>query len=94
MTAEWSSGSRQGTVEQLARILDSPQFRSSKRCSAFLRYVVEQAAENHFDSLKERTVGIAVFERDPDYDTNQDPVVRGTAGEGTEPGKHRIARRC
>jgi hypothetical protein len=80
-TAEWSSVSRQAAVEQLARILDSPQFRSSKRCSAFLRYVVEQAADKHFDSLKERTVGVAVFDRDPDYDTNQDPVVRGTAGE-------------
>ena len=79
--AEWSSVSRQAAVEQLARILDSPQFRSSKRCSAFLRYVVEQAADNHFDSLKERTVGVAVFDRDPNYDTSQDPVVRGTAGE-------------
>ena len=80
-TAEWSSESGQRAVEQLARILDSPQFRSSKRCSAFLRYVVEQAADNHFDSLKERTVGVAVFDRDPNYDTSQDPVVRGTAGE-------------
>ena len=80
-TTEWSSGSRQGAVEQLARILDSSQFRSSKRCSAFLRYVVEQAVDNRFDSLKERTVGVAVFDRDPNYDTNQDPVVRGTAGE-------------
>src|SRR5712671_3838009 len=79
-TAEWSSGSRQEAVEQLARILDSPQFRSSKRCSTFLRYVVEQAADNHFHNLKERTVGVAVFNRDPDYETNQDTVVRGTAG--------------
>ena len=79
-TAEWSSESRQGAFEQLARILDSPHFRSSKRCSTFLRYVVEQAVDNHFDSLKERTVGVAVFNRDPNYDTNQDPVVRGTAG--------------
>ena len=80
-TAEWSSESRQGAAEQLAKILDSPQFRSSKRCSLFLRYVIDQAANNHFDSLKERTVGVAVFDRDVDYDTNQDPVVRSTAGE-------------
>ena len=68
-------------LAQLARVLDSPQFHSSKRCSLFLRYVVEQAIENRPDCLKERTLGIAVFDRDPHYDTNQDPIVRSTAGE-------------
>ena len=77
ISAEWAQAAR----AQLARILDSPQFRSSKRCSAFLRHVVEHAAEGRFDSLKERTIGVEVFERDPNYDTNQDPVVRSTAGE-------------
>jgi hypothetical protein len=43
--------------------------------------VVEHAIESQVDSLKERTIGIEVFERDPNYDTNQDPVVRSTAGE-------------
>lgn len=33
------------------------------------------------ESLKERTIGVEVFSRDPNYDTNQDPVVRGTASE-------------
>ena len=31
--------------------------------------------------LKERTLGIAVFGREPSYDTSTDPVVRATAGE-------------
>ncbi|HEV2665186.1 MAG TPA: hypothetical protein VG324_09755 [Blastocatellia bacterium] len=31
--------------------------------------------------MKERTLGIEVFRRDPQYDTNQDPVVRAAAGE-------------
>jgi len=65
----------------LERILESPQFRTSRRCTAFLRFVVEQAAEGRIDALKERTIGIEGFDRDPDYDTNQDPVVRSTAGE-------------
>jgi hypothetical protein len=43
--------------------------------------VVEHAAENHVESLKERSLGVEVFGRDPHYDTNQDPVVRSTAGE-------------
>jgi hypothetical protein len=77
----WSESVRQPALTQLSKILESPQFRSSKRCSLFLRYVVEQASEHHFDGLKERTLGIEVFERDPHYDTNQDPVVRAAAGE-------------
>src|SRR5262245_55692851 len=77
----WSEVVRQNALAQLTRILESPQFRSSKRCSLFLRYVVEQASENRLECLKERTLGIEVFERDPQYDTNQDPVVRAAAGE-------------
>ena len=73
--------SRQIVLAQLERILDSPQFRSTKRCSLFLRYVVEHANDNHLECLKERVLGVEVFKRDPLYDTNQDPVVRGTAGE-------------
>ncbi|HKQ74523.1 MAG TPA: hypothetical protein VJ810_12600 [Blastocatellia bacterium] len=42
---------------------------------------MEQASENRLELLKERTLGIEVFERDPQYDTNQDPVVRTAAGE-------------
>src|SRR5262245_3123454 len=77
----WSEAAKQAALAQVARILESPQFRSSKRCSLFLRYVVEQASENRLDYLKERTLGIEVFRRDPQYDTNQDPVVRAAAGE-------------
>ncbi len=68
-------------LAQLDRILASPPFRTSKRCSDLLRHVVHAACEGQLDHLKERTLGIAVFERDPDYDTNQDPVVRNTAGQ-------------
>ena len=35
----------------------------------------------HSEPLKERTLGIEVFGRAPDYDTNLDPVVRTTAVE-------------
>ena len=79
--AGWSEVSREDALAQLDRIVDSPQFRSSKRCSLFLRYVVQHAIDNEVDCLKERTLGVAVFDRDPHYDTNQDPIVRTTAGE-------------
>ncbi len=68
-------------VAQLDRILASPPFRTSKRCSDLLRHVVQAACEGNLDYLKERTLGVAVFDRDPGYDTNQDPVVRNTAGQ-------------
>jgi hypothetical protein len=80
-TLGWSEAIKQDALAQLARILESPQFRSSKRCSIFLRYVVEQTGANHLEGLKERTLGIEVFGRNPQYDTNQDPVVRAAAGE-------------
>jgi hypothetical protein len=66
------------TLEQL---LESPQFRTSKKCSRFLRHIVEAALDHKLDCLKERTLGVDVFEREPHYDTNQDPIVRGTASE-------------
>ena len=81
LAAGWSEVPRQAALTQLARIIDSPQFRSSKRCSLFLRYVVEHALDAQLDCLKERTLGVGVFDRDPQYDTNQDPIVRTTAGE-------------
>jgi hypothetical protein len=67
--------------QQLVRVLESGHFRTSKRCQALLRYVVEAYLENRADRVKERTIGIEVFQRHPDYDTNQDSVVRTTAAE-------------
>ena len=67
--------------EELHRLLASTRFHSSHRCQTLLRYVVEESLRGNADSLKERNVGIAVFERDAAYDTNSDPVVRMAAGE-------------
>jgi len=67
--------------QQLKRVVDSTPFKSSKRYPALLSYVVEKTLEGRSDDLKERTLGSEVFHRDPQYDTNADPVVRITAGE-------------
>jgi hypothetical protein len=67
--------------EQLQRLLASHAFRNSQRYPGLLRYVVEQTLAGNAEQLKERTLGVAVFHRRPDYDTNADPVVRVTAGE-------------
>jgi hypothetical protein len=65
----------------LEQVLASPHFRHSRRCSALLRYAVEQSLDNQGEFIKERTLGHAVFDRDPGYDTNQDAVVRNAAAE-------------
>jgi hypothetical protein len=65
----------------LERILVSTPFRNSKRYPALLRYVVEQELNGASSELKERTIAIDVFGRDPTYDPGVDPVVRISAGE-------------
>jgi hypothetical protein len=67
--------------EQLERVLNSHQFRTSHRCQSLLRYITEQTLGGETGSLKERSLGVEVFGRPPDYDTGQDPVVRSTAAE-------------
>src|ERR1700744_2172538 len=72
---------RAAVQAQLERILANPLFRNSKRYPNLLRYVVERTLDGHPGELKERTLGVEVFAREPDYDTNLDPVVRITAAE-------------
>jgi hypothetical protein len=67
--------------EQVARILASPSFRSSKRYTDFLRYTVEHTISGETENIKERVLGVEVFGRDPSYDTSADPVVRISAVE-------------
>ncbi len=59
----------------------SPHFCNSKRYPALLKFIVENTLSGKSDQLKERSLGVEVFDRPPDYDTNADTVVRYTAGE-------------
>lgn len=67
--------------DQLKHILAHPLFNQSKRYPVMLRYVVEQTLLGNMDQLKERTIGIEIFDREPLYDPSADPVVRFTASE-------------
>src|SRR5271154_58772 len=62
--------SRIELLQQLERIVNSKYFRNSKRYPVLLRFVVEQTLAGRSDLLKERTLGMTVFDRDSDYDTN------------------------
>jgi hypothetical protein len=66
---------------ELERILASPSFRTAKRSQDFLRYIVTNALEGKTEYLKERAIGASVFEREPDYDTGGDSIVRVKASE-------------
>jgi hypothetical protein len=67
--------------EQLKRLLAHPLFANSKRYPVFLAYTVEQTLVGKAGELKERTIGVEAFGREPSYDVNLDPVVRTTAAE-------------
>jgi len=66
---------------QLELLVRDEFFRSSKRSVAFLRYVVEQTLSGQANQIKERSIGIEVFGKDPAYDTNADHIVRTAAAE-------------
>lgn len=77
-TSEYEKGAVQ---QQLERVLASSLFNSSKRYGQFLRFVVARALEGQRSQLKERVLGVEIFERAASYDTNTDPIVRVTAAE-------------
>src|ERR1700761_2003531 len=72
---------RDAILRELQEIAASPHFCNSKRYPAFLRFIVENTLAGRAELLKERTLGVEVFDRPPTYDTNADTVVRYTAGE-------------
>jgi hypothetical protein len=83
-TTPWTPATqeeREAVLQELESMLSSYHFRGSKRYPALLKYIVEAALEERSSDLKERTLGVEVFGREPDYDTNGDPVVRISAGE-------------
>jgi hypothetical protein len=69
---------------QLDSLVHDDAFRSSKRSVTFLKYVVEQTLNGAADQIKERTIGVEVFGRDPSYDTNLDHIVRTAAAAAVE----------
>src|SRR5580704_10049732 len=76
-----TSHDREAILLELQEVLASPHFCNSKRYPALLKYIVENTLAGKSDMLKERTLGVEVFDRSPSYDTNADTVVRYTAGE-------------
>lgn len=72
---------KQAVADQLHRLLAHPLFKNSKRCTGLLAYIVEHGLSGDSRHLKERAIGNYVFNREDDYDTSSDPVVRNSASE-------------
>lgn len=66
-------------LAQLELMTQDAVFRSSRRSSAFLKYVVQETLKGSANQIKERTIGVEVFGRSSSYDTNLDHVVRTAA---------------
>ena len=74
--------SREQAVQaELKRLMESAAFRSRKRCREFLEYIVEYTVKGPSGALKERSIGVNLFQLTPDFDTGQHTVVRVTANE-------------
>ena len=63
-------------LKTLSGMLQSTPFRTSKQAQRLLQYIVDESLAGRPETLKERIIGITVFDRRPDYDTNSDPIVR------------------
>ncbi|HMF79752.1 MAG TPA: hypothetical protein VK604_29090 [Bryobacteraceae bacterium] len=60
----------------LDKISASPEFFRSGRMVRFLRLVVTHTLEERSERLKEKLIGIQVFDRSVEYDPKLDPIVR------------------
>ena len=70
---------REAIREAMEEIIATNWFRNTKRCREFLRYAVEETLAGRADKLTERNIGVRVFGRAPNYDTNEDGIVRTSA---------------
>jgi hypothetical protein len=68
-------------LAELAAILASDSFSSSKRCQDFLDYVVRHALAGDYESLTERFLGVELFGRAVNYETATDSIVRVRAND-------------
>ena len=66
---------------ELSHVLESAAFRTSKRCRDFLSYIVKHTITGPQVTLKERSIGVDLFQLPHDFDTGQHTIVRVTASE-------------
>jgi hypothetical protein len=74
------SGNAHDPREQLLqRILNTPDFLRSPQLARLLLYICRTSFEGNGAHLTEQHIGVAVFGREPDYDSAADTIVRSHA---------------
>lgn len=63
-------------LDALTRVESSKLFANSKRLTELLRFVVEARLRGHTEGLKQTSIGIELYRRDPSYDPKLDGIVR------------------
>jgi len=76
-----SADVKSAVLEELHRLLESAEFRGSRRSSVLLSYLVQHTFAGTTDRIKERTIGVELFGRETSYDTGQDSIVRVAAND-------------
>lgn len=76
-----SESQEEAVREELKRLLEGAAFRTSKRCREFLEYIVAHTISGPTGALKERSIGVELFQLPQDFDTGQHTIVRVTANE-------------
>lgn len=67
--------------KSLDRVLGSAHFKHALQLQRLLKYIVENTISGSDEALKERIIGLNVFDRRPDYETAEDPIVRSRVGQ-------------
>ena len=76
-----SQEDKEAVLRQTERLVSSIHFRNSRRYTDLLRFVVEKTLAGQSEILKERTLGVEVFQREPTFNTAGDSIVRVAAAE-------------
>jgi hypothetical protein len=68
--------SKEQIQSQAQKILQSARFRNAPSMQHLLQFLISQTYGPDAETVKESTIGVAVFSRPPDFDPKIDPVVR------------------
>jgi TolB-like protein len=65
---------------QLVRIMVSDEFNRSPRLRRFLQFIIDESLSGRDGQIKAYSIGLAVCDRDEQFDPSIDPIVRIEAG--------------
>ncbi len=66
----------QHVQEELERILNSASFQGTPKRREMLKFLIEETLAGRANTLKGYTIGVSVFEREDNFDSQADPIVR------------------